>query len=86
MVVSDLDIVDVSVPSETYPPLVVDPDTPLAVAIAGKLLQPVPRRNPNKIKGSRSVELFQLALGNPLHILRQLRRKSSMKKLLGLFA
>jgi hypothetical protein len=87
MVIGNLDIVGVAVfPSETYPPLVIDPDAPLAITRPAKLLQPVARRDAQEVKGGGTAQLFQFALGNALHILRQLCRESAMKQFSGLFA
>ncbi|KAF0221757.1 MAG: hypothetical protein FD174_88 [Geobacteraceae bacterium] len=87
MVIGDLDIVGIAViPSEAYPPLIVDPNAPLAIAVPVKLLQPVARGNAQEVKGSSAVELFQFALGNALNVMRQLCRKSAVKQLVGLFA
>lgn len=87
MVIGNLDIVDVAVfPSEAYPPLIVDPNAPLAIAVPRKLLQPVARGDAQKVKSSSAIELFQFALGNALNVMRQLCRKSAVKQLAGLFA
>jgi len=79
VVISDLDIVGVTFPIEAYPPLIVNPDAPLAIAVPGKLLQPIARRDPEEVKGGSTVKLFQFALGNTLNVLRQLRRETSVK-------
>jgi hypothetical protein len=87
MVIDDFNIVGVAaIPAETDPPLVVDPNTPLAIAVAGKLFQPVTGGNPQEIKRGGTVELPQLTLGYALEILRQLGRKPAVKQFFGLFA
>jgi hypothetical protein len=73
MVIDDLDVKGTAVfPTETYPPLIVDPDAPLACTIAGKLFQPIARRNAKEVKGGGTVQLLQFALCNTLNFLRQL--------------
>jgi len=87
VVVSDFRIEDIAVcPTETYPPLIVDPNTPLTRPIAGELFQPVARRNPDEVKCGGGVQLLEFALGNALDILWQLGGKPAMKKFFGLFA
>jgi len=62
VVVDDLDILGSSVgPSEADSPLLVDPDTVGAGAIALELLQPVSRRHSEIIERLRGVEDEQLA-------------------------
>ena len=86
MIISNLDIVGVAFPSEANSPLIIDPDAPLAIAVTGKLLQSVPRRDSQKVEAGSAAQLFELALGDALNVLRQLRRKSPMEQLLSLFA
>lgn len=71
MVVDDLDLIGVArFPTEDDPPLVVDPDTPLAGAVPGKLLEPVAGGNAKEIEGRGAMQLFELSLGNSLEIMR----------------
>lgn len=87
MVVGDLDIVGIAIfPAEADSPMVIDPDAPLTGAIAGKLLQPIAGRDAKKVEGGSGAELFQLALGDALHILGKFRRKPAVEKLFGFFA
>ena len=55
-------------PTEANPELIVDADTPLALAIATQRLQPVARRGLQVSKGLRQVKLHQLAQGLPFDI------------------
>ncbi len=73
-------------PAETYPPLIVDPDAPLACAIPGKLFQPIARRHAKEVESGGAVQLLQLALCNTLNFLWQLRRKPAVEKLFSFFA
>lgn len=67
MVIGNLHIVGIAFcPAEADPPLIVDTNAPLTIPITGKLLQPVARRDAQKIKGGSAAELFQFALGNTL--------------------
>jgi hypothetical protein len=51
MVINNFDIIGVAVPPvEAYPPLIVDPDAPLAFSLADKLFQPVSRRYAKKFR------------------------------------
>jgi len=69
MVICYFDIVSVSAfPAEAYTPLIVDPDTPLACPIAGKLFQPVAWRGAKEIKRGCAIQLYQFTLRNTLHI------------------
>ena len=87
VVVSDFRIEDIAdFPTETYPPLIVDPDTPLTSPVAVELFQPVAGRNPDEVKCGSGVQLLEFALGNALDILRQPCGKPAMKKFFGLFA
>lgn len=80
MIIDNLDIVGVSTfPAKADPPLIIDPDAPLAIAVTGKLFQPVARWDTQKVESGGAAKLFQLALGNSLHILRQLWRKPAVK-------
>lgn len=73
MVIGDLDVKDAAVfPTKAYPPLIVDPDAPLACMIAGKLFQPIAWRDAKEVESGSTVQLLQLALCNTLNVLRQL--------------
>jgi hypothetical protein len=88
MVIGNLDGKGIAVfPTETYAPLVVDADAPLASAVAGKLLKAIAAgRNTEKVEGGGAMKLFQLALRNALHVLRQFCRKAAREELLCLLA
>ncbi len=59
MVIDDLDIRSIAIlPGKADAPLVVDPDAPMAGAVAGELLKPVARWNTKKIKSGGAVKLF----------------------------
>ena len=63
MVIGDFDSLRSLIgPSETDPVLVVDPDTVLPLPVLAERLQPVPRRDPQRPKRKRSVQLVELAL------------------------
>lgn len=87
MIVDDFDIKGVAVfPAEADAPLVIDPDTPLAGAVAGELFEPVAGWHAEEVEGGGAVELLQLALGDPLDILRESRGKAAMKEFFRFFA
>src|SRR5207302_5253096 len=50
--------------------LVVDSDTVLPLSVPAQRLQPVPRRDPQRPERNRGVQLVQLALRYPPHLLR----------------
>lgn len=67
MVIHDLGVPGVAVrEAEAEPPLVVDPDTVGSPAVAAQRLQPVPGRHPEKVERCGSVQLSELAPGDPL--------------------
>ena len=87
MVIGDLDIVGIAkFPAEADPPLVVDPDAPLAGTIAGKLFEPVAGGHAQEVESRGAVELLQPALGDALHVLRELCGKPPVEKLFSFFA
>jgi hypothetical protein len=87
MVIGNFNIMGMAVSSvKADPPSVIDPDAPLAFSIAGKLLQPVPRRDSQKRQCRCALDLCQFAQGHPLYVLRKAGGKSAMKDLLCLFA
>lgn len=63
MVVDDLDITRIAIfEYETYPKLIVDPDTMLTLSLAGQCLQTIPRRNiqfEKTIRAMQNAKLFQ---------------------------
>jgi len=56
-------------PSEGDSVLVVDSDTVLPLSVPVQRLQPVPRWDPQRPKRNRGVQLVQLALRYPPHLL-----------------
>jgi len=67
MIVHDLNIMGaVSAPSKTDAPLAVDPDAPLPLSIATKLLEPVPWRHSHIINPFGTLEQQQLGQCRPL--------------------
>jgi len=58
MIVSDLDVVSVAFsPPKAHPPLIVDPDAVLSLAILRELLEPVAWRNPQILERLRGIEV-----------------------------
>ena len=87
MVIDDFDVGTVAVfPAKADAPLVVDPDAPLAGPITGERFKPVAGRDAKEIKGGGSMQLLQLALGDPLHILRESGGETPVKELFRFFA
>ncbi len=87
MVIDNLDVENIAVaPAEADASLVVDADAPLTSAVSCELLEPVAGRDAKKIEAGGGVKLGQLALGDALHILRQLAGIAAVKQPLGLFA
>jgi hypothetical protein len=87
MVIGNFNLMGMAVsPVKADPPSVIDPDAPLAFPIAGKLLQPVPRRDSQKRQCRCAVDLCQFAQGHPLYVLRKAGGKSAMKDPFCLFA
>ena len=83
MVIHDFDFVGISAdPTKADSPLVVDPDAPLSSPIAAKSFESIPRWNPEVLQLGRSVDLPQLAEGNPLHS----GPEPPVKELLGILA
>jgi len=72
MIIDDLYIEGISIPPrKTYPPLIIDANTPLTGTIASKRLQAVAGRDSQEIKAGGSTEQFQFTLSQALHILRE---------------
>jgi hypothetical protein len=87
MVIGNFNVMGMAVsPMKADPPSVIDPEAPLAFSIAGKLLQPVPRRDSQKRQCRCAVDLCQFAQGHPLYFLRKAGDKKAMKDLLCFFA
>jgi len=57
-------------PVEADPPLVIDPDAPLAFSLADKLFQPVSWRYAEKFQSCRAVDLCQFTKGHSMYVLR----------------
>ena len=82
MVINNIDIVCMAVlPVKAYPPLIVDPDAPLAFSLAGKFFQPVSRRYAKKFQCCRAVDLCQFAKGHPMYVRRQTGCKCALEDL-----
>jgi hypothetical protein len=80
MVIGNFNIMSMAVlPKKADPPSVIDPDAPLAFSIAGKFLQPVPRRDSQKGQCRCAVDQGQFAQGHPLYFLRQAGGQLTMK-------
>ena len=63
MVVGDFDAVRVSIlPDKTDPPLIIDPDTVLPLAIAPELLEAIAGDSTQVVKARRRMERGQLSL------------------------
>ena len=57
MVINDFDVIRMAfLPVEAYPPLIVNPDAPLAFSLADKLFQAVSWRYTKKFQSCRSVD------------------------------
>ncbi len=66
MVIADFDIVGLTIPEQKAdPPLVVDGNRVLALAVASKRMQPVARWNPEVAENGRRIYLFKFAQGPP---------------------
>ncbi len=67
MIIYDLDVEYIPVlPAKAYPPLIVDADAVLPLAVAFQGLQPVSRWNPKILQASRLVQIQQLTPGDTL--------------------
>ena len=63
MVIDDLNVVCVAIPpSEADPPLIVDPDAVLALAISLERFKPITGRRPKIVKGACIVDLHELTV------------------------
>ena len=57
MIVNNLDLVGVAgLPAKTNTPLIVDPNTVLALSISAELLKTITRRNAQVVQRFRSIE------------------------------
>src|SRR3954470_9045439 len=63
VVVNDLDIPGTLVPAEADPPLVVDPDRPLACPVTLQLLEPIARWRPKVVQILGRIEHVELPRG-----------------------
>ena len=69
MVVHDLDALGAtSGPAKTDSELVIDTDTPLPVAIASELFQPVMRRHTQIVDAADQVQLFKFSARHSLDV------------------
>ena len=64
-------------PNKAHTPLIVHPNTMLSLAIMGQRFESVARGHAYGIQHSGRVELFQLACGYPVNVLRQFASKLS---------
>jgi hypothetical protein len=79
MVIDNLDPVRISAA-----PLIVDADAVLTHPVAAQRLQPIAGRSGQVAQLGRLMNLHELPLRNPLHILRQPSREPAMKQRLGI--
>jgi hypothetical protein len=87
MVINNFDIISMTVlPVEADPPLVVDPDAPLAFSLADKLFQPVSWRYAKKFQRCRAVDLCQFTKGHSMYVLRQSGCKYALEYLFRILA
>jgi len=87
MVINDFDIIRMAVlPFEAYPPLIVDPDAPLAFSLTNQLFHPVSRRYAKKFQSCRAMDLGQFAKSYQMYVLRQSGCKCTLKDLFRIFA
>jgi hypothetical protein len=87
MVINNFDIIGMAVlPVEAYPPLIVDPDAPLAFSLADKLFQTVSRGYAKKFQICCAMDLGQFAKGRPMYVLRQSGCKCALEDLFRIFA
>jgi hypothetical protein len=69
VVIDDLDIGRIAIPpAEADPPLVVDPDAVLTLAVSVESLQSIPRRNAEVIKRCCRIQHPKLPQCDPLHV------------------
>jgi hypothetical protein len=86
MVINDLNVIHIAAfPGKANAPLLVDPYAVLSLPVKMQCLQMVGRRDPQGFKNARRVKDLELDRRHPLDVLRQLGRKPSVEKLLGLF-
>src|SRR3989344_4537723 len=87
VIVHDLHVIGVAVaPREAYPPLIVDADAVLALAVALKGFKPIAGRHTQRIQHGRRIELQQLAPREALQGVRQFSGKVTEKELFGVLA
>ena len=87
MIINNFDIIRMAIlPFEAYPPLIVDPDAPLACSLANKLFQAVSRGDAKKFQSCRAMDLGQFAKDHPMYVLRQSGCKCALEDLFRIFA
>src|SRR4051794_2719297 len=87
VVIDDLHVQRIpSLPAEADAPLVIDPDAPLPLAVAGQALQPIRGRHSEIFDPDRTVQHPKLAQSHLLNVLRQAARATEPKNSFGLAA
>jgi hypothetical protein len=87
VIVHNFHVIGVTVtPHKAHAPLIVHTDALLHLAIMGQRLESITRRHAYGIQHGGRMELFQLACGYPLDILRQFARELSAENLFGFLA
>ena len=80
MIIDNFNIVRVTpVPFETNPPLIIDPNTVLILAISMKPFKPIRRRYQQIVKRDCAIQHSQFTERDGLKIVRQLARKNAVK-------
>jgi hypothetical protein len=86
VIVDDLYVVRIAgTPPKTNAPLIVDPDAVLAGPIALQRLQPVARRNTQKVESRSGIDLQQLAMRYSLYVGRKASTMPALKEPLCFF-
>jgi len=87
MVIDNFDVLDtVLMPFKADPPLPVDADGVLAIAVPAQRFQAVSRRDAKIRQRFGKMQHDQLARGQPLNVLGKLSGKAAMENLFGLAA
>jgi hypothetical protein len=69
MVINNFDIFwSFCSPPEANPELIIDPDTPLTLAISAQFLEPISGRNSQIVQVLREIELHKLSQGLPFDL------------------
>src|SRR5437773_1525968 len=71
------------IPNKTNTPLIIDPDTILALSVGFERFKPIPRRRLQVQQPVSAMQILQLAASGILNIRRQLSRTFAMKDPLG---